>query len=186
MQALLQAGAATSRPPPGWTCTRAVPCVSVRACAAADSASENTSGTAASACFVFSVWLHVGGAIAAWVLNSVSWREPKNSAANKLHFGKLDSGLERVLENYLPALKWTAASAAASKWSVSGGNSDQDRHAQERDGAGADRGNCPPPDRGHSRRRCRNREVRNHGRYRPDRQAVAAWRQGRRLRRRNP
>ncbi len=68
----------------------------------------------------------------------------------------------------------------------SGGNSDADRHAQERHGTGPDRGNCPAPDRGHARHRCRDRQVRNPGRPGPDQQAVGAWRQGRRLRCRDP
>ena len=41
-------------------------------------------------------------------------------------------------------------------------------------------------DRGRPGSRGRDRQVRNHGRFRSDQQAAAAWRQGRRVRRRDP
>ena len=96
--------------------------------------------------------------------------------------GRLHSGIGWL---YLPAGNQPRFLRGV-EGSLSGGNSNPDRHAQERHGAGPDRGNCPAADRGRSRYRCRDRQVRNHGRFRPDQQAVAAWRQGWRVRGRNP
>src|SRR5256885_8082721 len=49
---------------------------------------------------------------------------------------------------YLPPE--SAAFRSGVEWSVSGGQPDEYRYTQKRDGAGANRGNCPSPARCHS------------------------------------
>ena len=79
-----------------------------------------------------------------------------------------------------------AARFSRSRRSSRVGRINADRHAQEHDGACPDAGDCAAPCGGGARDRRRNRKIRNHRRYRPDQQIADAWRQGRRLRRRNP
>ncbi len=75
-------------------------------------------------------------------------------------------------------LPHAAILCALAGWSFGGGSFDADRHAQEHHGARPDRGHCATLVDGRARTQCRNRQVRDHGRYRPDQQAIDPWRQG--------